>query len=286
MKISTLLITLLAMTFSIVVSLSTVAQADSVKISPDAVEFKVILKNALFASGARDKGIEKFKAYINSQPETEVNEKKKEKSRIVSYLDTKKCDLFNNNYILRKRFELKNGIPDRLKLTLKYRGTDPELVGRKSFQATPSAELTKSKYEADIVAKSPSQTERKLSYSGSIELGKIKRISDLLTLYPVINELGIDEDRKLKTVRDFTAFETKVKLGNIEIAGQKCKASFTFWYESREKTHPIVSEFSYVCSQFTDEAQKLYMAIIGQRDWVEDNSTTKTAIAYGNYCNG
>ncbi|NOQ64190.1 MAG: hypothetical protein GQ582_06735 [Methyloprofundus sp.] len=283
MNLSTKVATLLIVIGGGVFSPFIVAQPSN--LAPDTFEFKVMLNNLLFTSDARDAGIDGFIKIIKEQPGIVVDEDKKEKSRIVSYFDTKKCDLLKNNYILRKRFTLKNDVPDRLKITLKYRGAEPDEVGEKSFQAKPSSKLTKSKYEADIVRKSPFKTQKKFSYSGSIELGKMKKISDLLSLYPVLNELGIDDNKKLKTVNNFAAFETVVEIGVIKMGSQECEASFSFWYKNREKKHPIASEFSYVCNKLTDEGGELYQSILRQQNWVNANSSTKTAIAYGDYCN-
>jgi hypothetical protein len=47
---------------------------------------------------------------------------------------------------------------------------------------------------------------------------------------------------------------------------------------------PLVSEFSYVCDKYTEEAQELYEAILGLQEWVNDGLSTKTALAYSDYC--
>lgn len=264
-------------------SSSIVAQSGSA--DPDTFEFKVMLNNAPFNSSDRDTGMDEFLKIIKNHSEIAATEDKKEKSRIVSYLDTKQCDLHSKNYILRKRFTLKNDVPDRLKITVKYRGSVPDEVGSKSFEAKPTSSLTESKYEADIVRGPSSQIQQKFSYSGSIKLGKIKKISDLLSLYPELIELEIDDNRKLKTVNDFFAFETVVEIGTISLADQKCEASFSFWYKTREKLIPIVSEFSYVCNKLNDEGRELYQTILAQESWVRRSSSTKTDTAYGDYCN-
>ena len=108
-----------------------------------------MLKNSNFTS--RDTGINDFKNIIVKQTGLVFEDGPSEKSRIVTYLDTKKCHLTNNNYILRKRFTLKKGLPDRLKVTLKFRGTDFDIVNKKEFEAKPSSSLTESKFEVDII---------------------------------------------------------------------------------------------------------------------------------------
>ena len=286
MKLYTIVATLLTFLGGGVISSSISAQP--VSKTPDTYEFKVMLNNSLFTSDSRDTNIDNFMEIINKQPKIEVNKDKKEKSRIVSYLDTNKCGLKNNNYILRKRFTLKNDVPDRLKITLKYRSSTPIAIGGQSFQAKPSSELTASKYEADIVRNASSQTQKKFSYSGSVEMGKIKTMSDLLSLYPVLSALNISDNKKIKMVNKFVAFETVIEIGIIRISDQKCDTSFSFWYKDKEKKHLIASEFSYVCSKITDEGEKLYQAILqqklGQESWVNANPSTKTAIAYGDFC--
>ena len=255
--------------------------------TPKTYEFKVMLKNSQFTS--RNSGIKDFKKAIIQKLKVIFNKDENEKSRIVTYLDTKNCHLKNNNFILRKRFTLKNNVPDRLKVTLKFRGTDIDIVSKKTFEAKPSSNLTQSKFEADIVKDSslPSMIQYKFSHSANIELGKFKNISQLMSLYPVLGELETDGDPKnikLKPVNKFAAFETLVELGTVTVAEQECDASFSFWYKTREKSYPIVAEFSYVCEKNTDEAHQLYRTILGLDDWVRVKAKTKTAIAYGESC--
>jgi len=283
MKLS-MIITILLMLVGIGLFSSSIA-AQSGSRTPDSFEFKVILKNSLFNSSSKNSGIDSFKKIIEGQFGITVKEDRKEKSRVVSYMDTVNCDLRNNNYILRKRFTLKGGAPDSLKVTLKYRSDKSNKVRSKKFKARLSSNLIASKFEVDVVKGSSSQTQKKFSYSGSVELGKIKKFHQLKSLYPALNELGISDNKKLKKVNDFTAFESVMELGAIKIAGKKCEASFSFWYETRDQIDPFVSEFSYVCNKNTNKAQKLYQAILGLVDWVKDDSSTKTAIAYGDYCN-
>jgi len=283
MKLSTAIAALLMLVGAGIFGSSVAAQSRN--LTPDAFEFKVMLKNSLFDSNSKNSGIDDFERILGEQPGIVVKEDKKEKSRVVSYLDTVDCDLRNNNYILRKRFTLKGGVPDSLKVTLKYRSDTSGEVRSKKFKAKPSSDLTASKFEVDVVKDSSSQTRKNFSYSGSVELGKIKNIYQLKSLYPVISELGINDKKKLKRVNGFTAFESIVELGTIKIAGQKCEAAFSFWYKTRGEARPLVSEFSYVCNKYTNKAQKLYQAILGLDGWVDDGLSTKAAIAYGNYCN-
>ena len=260
---------------------------------PDTYEFKVLLKNKQFES--IDEGIKGLQKAIAENPagsKVVFNVESEPEFRIVTYLDTKKCHLKNNGFILRKRFTLKKDVPDRIKVTLKFRGSDVDTVGQKTFIAQPSSVLTKSKYEVDVVKGPSSSTPaKKFTRSSSIELGKFKTISDLMTLYPVLKELEtsghpkiIKPEVKLKRVNKFTAFETVVDVGTIKIAEAKCDASFSFWYETKEKSKPVAAEFSYVCKKASAKANQLFQAILGLSDWISSKPKTKTAIAYGDFC--
>ena len=258
---------------------------------PDRYEFKVMLKNERFISTDEGiKGLQKAIADKTSGSKVIFNVENEPKLRIVTYLDTKKCHLKNNDFILRKRFTLtEDGVPDRMKVTLKFRGSDVDTVGQKVLIAQPSTYLTKSKFEVDVVKGPSSSTPAyKFSRSASIELGKFKKISDLMALYPVLKELETSghpkikkTEVKLKRVNKFTAFETVVEVGSIKIAEAKCDASFSFWYKTKEKSKPIAAEFSYVCKKESDEANQLFQTILGLSEWVSLNPKTKTAIAYG-----
>ncbi len=260
---------------------------------PESHEFKVMLKNERFIS--IDEGIRGFEKAIAEKPtESKVvfDLEGKRKSRIVTYLDTKKCHLKNNGFILRKRFILKDGVPDRMKVTLKLRGSDIDTVSQKTIVAQSSSALAKPKFEVDVVKEPSSSTPaHKFSRSASIELGKYKKISDLFTLYPVLKELETrghpkikKPEMKLRRVNDFTAFETVVEVGSIKIAEANCNASFSFWYKTEEKTKSLAAEFSYVCKKESDEANQLFQTIIGLSEWISLNPKTKTAIAYGDFC--
>ena len=258
---------------------------------PDSHEFKVMLKNERFISMNEGiKGLEKAIVEKSAGSKVVFDIEKKPKFRIVTYLDTKKCHLKNNDFILRKRFTLKGGVPDRIKVTLKFRGSDVDTVGEKVFIAQPSEDLTKSKFEVDIV-KGASSPAYKFSRSASIEVGKFNKISGLMAIYPVLKELESSghpkikkPEVKLKRVNKFTAFETVVDVGAIKIAEGKCDASFSFWYKTKEKSKPIAAEFSYVCKKESDEANQLFQTILGLSEWGSSNSTTKTAIAYDDFC--
>ena len=160
---------------------------------------------------------------------------------------------------------MKNGVPERLKVTLKRRGGDAaDMVGLAfTAQATPA--LTDEKYEVDVVQVSSStELVHKYSRSANVELGKFKKIADLMDLYPVLKQLQHNghpkikkTDMKLRQVNGFTAFETVVDVGSITIAGDTCDASFSFWYKTKQKTQPMVAEFSYVCEKQSDQATEL-----------------------------
>jgi len=261
---------------------------------PNTYEYKVILKNNRFIS--IEEGIQGFqKAIAKKSAGSKVvfNLENKPKYRIVTYLDTKKCHLKNNGFILRKRFTLReDGVPKRLKVTLKFRGDDVETVREKTVIAQLSSALTKSKFEVDVVKDPSSSTPaKKFSRSSSIELGKFKTISDLMTLYPVLKQLETSGHPKikkpevrLKRVNKFTAFETVIDVGTLKLAESKCDASFSFWYETREKSKPVAAEFSYVCKKEYTEAKQLFQTILGLSEWVSLKPKTKTAIAYGDFC--
>lgn len=273
----------------------TMAQQTNNKV-PEGYEFKVLLKNEHFIPVEKGiKGLEKAIAEKPTEAKVVFDPEGKRKSRIVSYHDTEKCHLKNNGYIFRKRFTLKNGVPERMKVTLKFRGGDIDTVGQKPFIVQSSSALDEPKFEVDVVKESSSSIPiHKFSRSASIKLGKYKTISDLMALYPVLKELESSGHPKIKKPemklervnKGFTAFETVVEVGSVKISEENCNASFSFWYKTKEKTKLIAAEFSYLCEKESDEAIQLFKTILGLSEWVNSNPkyNTKTKIAYGSFC--
>ena len=273
---------------------STLAR-DTLQRTPEQYEFKVMLAPAGFTS--IEKGITGFQQAI-SDVATELDvsftkEESKHKNRVVTYLDTKACHLKRNNFILRKRFKFKDDIPVELKLTLKFRDNAIGVVSQTPFVAQPSSALTRSKFEADVVRNpsSSSLPQTKYSRSSSIELGELDSISQLLTLYPVLQVLETDgeprlddPDMKLERVNQFAAFETKIPIGTLQFGDAACNASFSFWYATPGKFTPVAAEFSYDCETESNAARRFHQALLGLQDWVSPIATTKTSIAYGDAC--
>lgn len=259
-------------------------QAKTDSPEPEKYEFKIMLQNSPFTRVERHEAIGQFIDFINTTPGVTLEEKTKEKKRITSYIDTENCDLLKNNYILRKRFDLKNNLPYNLAITLKFRDVDRTTAASKAYQAHPSKRMRKSKYEADITINASSERRMNHSYSASIELGKIKTISDLEKLYPVIKQAEISKSKSLIKVNGFTAFETAIELGTIKIMNQKCKASINFWHKTRDEKQLMLSEFSYKCKQFSADAKRLHSAIAKNPDWAARAATLKTSFAYGDFC--
>jgi len=122
-------------------------------------------------------------------------------------------------------------------------------------------------------------------------LGEIGNVAPLMTLYPVLQVLETageprmsDQKIKLKKVNSFVAFETVIEVGTPQMLEGACDASFSFWYRACEESMPVVSEFSYVCAAESNSARRLHQALLGLHDWLGPNATTKTAIAYGDFC--
>ena len=251
---------------------------------PDGYEFKTILRNHQFSRDKEQEAIGQFSDFINKIPGISMEQITKKRERIISYIDTKDCDLLQNKYILRKRFNLHNKLPHSLAITLKFRGIDPSEASQKTYHANPYEAMTKTKYESDILINESSKIQKNYSYSGSIEMGKIKRISDLERLYPILKQVGIKKSKKLVNVNNFTALETNIELGTIKIEEQKCKASLNFWRDTSSKSQLLLSEFSFKCKNHSDNAERLQSTIAMNQKWSNQLATLKTSFAYGNFC--
>ena len=270
--------------FSVCTFIESVGLAKPSKDKPAQYEFKVSLINSRFIAEERQDSIQAFVDYINKMPNVKIRSKFKQKDRTVSYIDTDDCDLLNNNYILRKRFDLLNDLPRNLVVTLKYRDVDPLVVGKKIYRAQFSDRLVKNKYESDILIMPSLESRENYSYSASIGLGKEKTLADLQALYPVLGSIDSAKSKKLKNVNGFTALEHAIELGTIKLRKNKCKAFLNFWYDAYDRNKLLLSEFSFRCGMIDGDVQAFHATIASSQDWANQSPILKTEFAYGQFC--
>ncbi len=224
----------------------------------------------------------------------EISSKKEEK-RHTSYLDTPELALRQQGYSLRLRKEDK--AEDRFQLNLKYRASDRYIAANQDLSSAQMEEGRYSrKFEEDILPPFIS----KFSHSASIKFSQLPELTSMqqiVTFFPGLKKLPIDEESTIKTIDDFEAVEVVRKLCKFRFTkSTDIKASLSFWYLTEEMDGwPLVGEFSFDYDLPSDEIKKdklekypaqvvegtnrFFGALQGQAGWINFNTTTKTAFA-------
>lgn len=214
-------------------------------------EYKLMLNTNEFKE--RDEGIKNFLDLIESrikllnsgqgrEEEIRFEEKVKEKKRTVWYMDTKNFELNANKFLLRVRRE-----NDEEYITdLKSRNPDRYISASYDFSSTTKDDI-KIKFEEDIISPFVS----KFSLSASFKTQKEPRLesfNEIRSIFPGLNSLNIDGDKKVKKVNDFEAKEISYSVGKIiSSEGSTDDTSLNFWYlpDEGKKATPLIVEFAY-----------------------------------------
>jgi len=260
-------------------------------------EYKLMLNSDRFRD--RAEGAERFlnliELLIQKQGGAIVDKQPKEERRRTSYLDTAQFALRQRGFSLRLREEEKE-----FQINLKYRGADRYISAAQDVSGSEG----KIKFEEDILPPFVS----KFSHSNSIKTGAkpiFKTIKDVVSRFPGIARLGIDEDTPVETANDFIALEVVRKLCKFQFDKTEIKASLSFWYMGDDTNWPLVAEFSFDYEAVKEAAKKdegqdksndenklenyslnavegakeLFSALQNQTGWLDLTTTTKTAFA-------
>ena len=223
------------------------------------------------------------------------NEDGKHKKRKVWYLDTRKDEIKNNNFLLRVREEKE----DDYKITLKNRHSDRYMAALYDLSKplkTNNMKLDEFKFEEDIMPKFVS----KFSASADLRTNdkpKLYTFEDILSLYPNLSDLGIASEDKLVKVNEFQVKEISCDLGNLVFGNDnnKAKLQLSLWYLSDKS--PAIVEFdidlnakifsfdgSEILEEFPSslliEIHKFYMALQDEEIVDRTSPSTKTDYAY------
>jgi hypothetical protein len=220
-----------------------------------------------------------------------VEKQNEEERRQTSYLDTPEGALRRQGFALRLREEAHD--EDEFQINLKYRASDRYIS---AAQDLSSPQEGKTKFEEDVLPPFIS----KFSHSTSIKLDtdpELDSMQKVMSLFPGLRDLDIDENTSVETVNDFKALEIVRNLCKLEFDEEPIiKASLSFWYLTGEEDEwPLVGEFSFDYDVLDSEADReklemypprmveganrLFNALQKQEGWLSFNTTTKTAFA-------
>jgi len=260
------------------------------KVSNQAVtsrEYKLMLNSDRFRD--RSKGSERFlnliEFLIHKQGGVIIEKQDNEERRNTSYLDTPQFALRQSGFSLRLREEA-NGF----QINLKYRGADRYISAAQDVSGPDKGKI---KFEEDILPPFVS----KFSHSNSVKTDtkpQLETIKDVVSLFPGIARLGIDENTPVKTANDFNALEVVRKLCKFQFdETETIKASLTFWYLGVDTDWPLIGEFSFdydagendesdlekYSLKVVEGAKGLFSVVQNQTGWLDFTGTTKTAFA-------
>lgn len=250
-------------------------------------EYKLMLNSDRFND--RNKGAKTFfdliEFLINKEGGRIVEKQDKEERRQTSYLDTPQFALRQSGFSLRLREEAAS-----FQINLKYRAADRYIS---AAQDLSSSKAGKVKFEEDVLPPFTS----KFSHSNSIEtaeMPQLKTMKEVVSLFPGLASLSVDENTPVKTANDFKALEVVRKLCKFQFGETDVvKASLSFWYLLGDADWPLVAEFSfdYDAAGKTEDkleefpiktaagASRFFAALQNQAGWLDLGGTTKTSFA-------
>jgi hypothetical protein len=249
-------------------------------------EYKLMLNSDRF--GDRVEGAERFFKLIDTlirKQDGSIEKQTKEERRHTSYLDTPHFALRQNGFSLRLREEAND-----FQINLKYRGSDRYISAAQDLSASQPGKI---KFEEDILPPFVS----KFSHSNSVTTAtkpRFETIKDVVSLFPGIARLDIDEDTPVKTANNFRVLEVVRKLCKIQFAKtETIKASLSFWYLEDDTDFPLVGEFSFdydaaennesdlekYSLEVVEGAKDFFSAVQNQTGWLDFTTTTKTGFA-------
>ncbi|MCK5682942.1 hypothetical protein KAJ27_02435 [bacterium] len=255
------------------------------KKSLDSKEYKILLKARKFKNS--NAGTSTFlQLVINLAAEHGIPfsagpGRKSSYSREVVYLDTKDFDLYENNYILRKRYRLSDKKHD---IVLKYRAKSFQEAENANVEVTSSFKGNK-KFEEDISSKSGNNFNSVFSLSNKVksDIKDIpKTINGLSTVFPILSKLKIPGIAKLSTVNNRKIIEKKYSPGFLYFSNKvKGETALSIWYLN-EKV--LIAEFSFTVklkSKGPNKVIKNFFTELNRRSihWKE-KGTTKTSLIY------
>jgi hypothetical protein len=212
------------------------------------------------------------------------------KQRQVTFLDTRAQHLWAAGYIFRVRGTVEGGRPE---VTLKFRHPDRWVAEARQMKSRQIRATVK--FEEDI--KPPFISLYGFSTRGRIGRKNVPTTLDAVSaLFPDLQKrLGrVDGSLSLRAVNGFAARELVVT-GPILTIGAKprveAECALIVWHDQRSRAnHPMAVEFSYrygspggrYSGKVARRAFNIFEML--QRDltdWVDPNSTTKTALVFG-----
>jgi hypothetical protein len=212
------------------------------------------------------------------------------KQRLVAFLDSRARHLCAGGYLFRVRRTLEGSRPE---VTLKFRHPDRYVAEARQMKSRRIRATVK--FEEDI--KPPFASLYGFSTRGRVGRKNVPDTLDAVSaLFPDLpKRLGkIDGSHKLRIVNGFTAREIVVTGPTLTIGTKprvEIECALIVWYRHQDTTNaPVAVEFSFrygntngrYSGKAARRAYKIFEALQhGLTEWLDPNSTTKTALVFG-----
>ena len=214
--------------------------------------------------------------------------------REVLFFDTPTFNLYNNNFILRRRTFYKKGVPPaNHELTLKCRHPD--------LDVTLAADMRPRRPQSDYVIKfkeegltASNNAKIRWIYSHACELNTSDAsltcgFRTIAEMFPALRRTDARHTARLSIVNNVAIEELLVNLGKLDFGdGFTAKATIAVW-RNRETQEQLVGEYSYQVRFDTSElfrsrhrklTEAFFLAVQKEAsDWVYPG-TTKTSMVY------
>jgi hypothetical protein len=212
------------------------------------------------------------------------------RERLVTFLDSQARHLWAAGYVFRVRRRLDTGRPE---VTLKFRHPDRYVAESRQMKSPHiRAEI---KFEEDL--KPPFISLYGYSTKGRVGRKDVPKTLDAVsTMFPDLKKrLGkVDGGLKLRRVNGLTVREVVVTGPFLTIGAKphvEAECALIVWYDhGHTASHPVAVEFSFrygnpggrYSGKVANRAFNVFeMLQRDLRDWVDPNSTTKTALVFG-----
>jgi hypothetical protein len=205
-----------------------------------------------------------------------------DKERTVHFLDVPgSCALRRSGWAFRSRVE-----DDEREVTLKFRSLDRYLAA--DADVTPSDDSdSKTKLEEDIKPPYTSVFSRSTKLPVPFD-ATFATLQDVAQVFPSVSDLDLDMATPLEVVSDLHVYERVYGELEIDLGKLDAEMGITLWYASADDAEPAVAELSFKYKSKTEDFQtksvrraKQLFDQLQALPWVAENSTTKTAFAYG-----
>jgi len=217
------------------------------------------------------------------------------KIREVIFLDTQDFRLYNNAFILRRRFSYRDGFPvGQPEIVFKYRHTDIQKVAETDVRPIIRGDYD-IKFKCQVLPLKNELGGTRILYSHNVQFPRdhaeqkeVMDFDNLVKVFPSLDSLRKEPGEKIDLVNKVFIEEVLLDIGSFNFGGMVAKANVAIW-RTRGDHRPLIGEFAYqihfnnrkdVKPELAKKAEDFFIALqYSAKNWLALNST-KTGIVY------